>query len=165
MLNIINPSLLASTSPTHSTRPPPPPLLPSRFFIMKHTRKPAQKEFPAPALSPPRRATPCLARSSQAGSTTLGPSIPMPPLHPCTPIPSIISALPPGPRHVPTKAASQRKEKAEKERRILAKVPSIVAGPASPRLVSPKNTPSSPRKQQAHSLGDGTGAVLLSKAV
>lgn len=144
---------------------------------MKHTgetyKHPAFKEFRNSALSLSPRATPCLARSSQAGSTTLGPSILMALTLSMRPDSIHHICTPSGPHHVPTKAASQRKEKAEKERRIQplpcrtvpAKVPSIVLGPASPRLVSPENTPSSPRKQQPHSLGDGTRGVLLSKAV
>lgn len=83
MLNIINPSLPAATSLTHSKQPAPPPPHPYyhlHFFIMKPTHTLLRKNPPDPALSHPPRATPCLARSSQAGSTTLGPSILMPPV-------------------------------------------------------------------------------------
>lgn len=158
MLSIINRPLPAATLPHYGTQGEP-------------CTRPAQKGAPDPASSPPPRATPCLARSAQAGSTTLGPYVFMP-LTLSIQLGSIHHICdPPGPRHVLTKAASQRKEKAEKERRIqplpcrtvLAEVPSIVPGPASPRLVSPKNTPSSPRKQQPRGWGDGTWGVLLKR--
>lgn len=133
-----------------------------------------RKVPPDPARSPPPRATPCLARSAQAGSTTLGPYVFMP-LTLSIHLGSIHHICNPPPRSpsCPYKGSKPRKEKGEKERRIqplpcrtvLAEVPSIVPGPASPRLVSPKNTPSSPRKQQPHGWGDGTWGVLLSKAV
>lgn len=82
------------------------------------------------------------------------------------------SYLPPGLHHVPTKAANPKKRKGKGEARriqplpcrtVPARVPSFVPGPASPRLVSPANTPSSPREQQPGGLGDGTGVCCYLK--
>lgn len=152
------------------------------FFIIKHTEKPAHtllRKDPPTRLAVHHLGPPHASHvPRKQGARHWGPYVLMPLIlsmhlssihHICTP-PHLPS---PGPHHVLTKAASQRKEKAEKERRIqplpcrtvLAEVPSIVPGPASPRLVSPKNTPSSPRKQQPHCWGDGTWGVLLSKGV
>lgn len=97
--------------------PPPPPHYHLRFFIMKHTGKPThtllRKNPPDVALSPPPRATPCLARSSQAGSTTLGP----PPIL----MPLILSMHPDSIHHIcnPPRSPScslQRQQAKEKKR-------------------------------------------------
>lgn len=72
MLNIINRPLPAATLPHY--RP---------SFLYYGTQgepctRSAHRGSPDPARSPPPRATPCLARSAQAGSTTLGPYVFMP---------------------------------------------------------------------------------------
>lgn len=171
MLNIINRSLPAAT---------PPPMAVALSLLSNTQRNlhtPCLERIPRPGSQSTTQGHP-MHRTFHASREhdTGAPTSSCPSFYPCTSVPSIISAPPlpsPGPHHVLTKAASQRKEKAEKERRIqplpcrtvLAEVPSIVPGPASPRLVSPKNTPSSPRKQQPHCWGDGTWGVLLSKGV
>lgn len=97
-------------------------------------------------VSLPPKATPCLARSLQTGSTTQGPSILIFPGPPPRLVPSIISA-PFSFHRVPTKAANQKKSQKKRGRRIqllpcrtvLARGLPFVPGHASPRLVSPTN--------------------------
>ena len=126
----------------HDTGPPSPP-------------PPPRRPPPPPPPSPPPPPTP--------PPTRLAPP-PLPKFHP--------SYLPPGLHHVTTKAANPKKRKGKGEARriqplpcrtVPARVPSFVPGPASPRLVYPANTPSSPREQQPGGLGDGTGVCCYLK--
>ena len=127
---------------------------------------------PARVRLPPR-ATPCLARSSQTGSTTLRPRAPLRPQLVHAPPPNSIHHIcPPASIASPQRQLPQRKEKAKKDgrriqplpcRTVLAWGPSFVPGPASPRLVSPANTPSSLGEQRPGGLGDGTGVWFYLK--
>lgn len=78
---------------------------------------------------------------------------------------SIHHICPPASITFPTKASNPKKRKGKKEgrsiqplpcRTVLAGEPAFVPSPASPRLDSPANTPSSPGEQQPRSLGGGT---------
>lgn len=154
----------AWTLPPFSLVLPPSPQLPSTHFAKRSLR-----------LSRPQtwvpEATPCLARSSQTGSTTPGPSIQVHPV-PSPPLSSYMapqfhpSYLPPSSfHHARTKAANAEKRRIRKKgrriqplpcRTVLAKGPPFVPDHAWLCLVSPANTPSSSGEQQPRGLGDGT---------
>lgn len=106
------------TSLTHFISPTlaaPPPI--SIQTLSKRSTHNIQPYPPVIPLRPSPGATPCLARSSQTGSTTLGPSIPIfsvaPPARPSLPVPSIISA--PRPPSHPHKGSQTKEKKRQKK--------------------------------------------------
>lgn len=153
MLNIINPSLPAATSLTHSKQPAPPsphPYYHLHFFIMKPTHTLLRKNPPDPALSPPPRATPCLARSSQAGSTTLGPSILMPPVLSMHPDSIHHICNPPWSPSCPYKGSKPKKRKGRKGEKNTAATMQNSAGQSS--AYCPQACLSSPGLSPKHTL-------------
>lgn len=117
-------SFFTPTSSSTDTAPrlAPPPHFPLHFHPHSFAHK-IKTVPPQSARVPlPPRAAPCLARSSQTGSTTLGPlhppsSLRAPPARPCPPPPSSIHHIcPPASITSPQRQRTQRKEKAKARR-------------------------------------------------